>query len=81
MPSQAAAARPPRIPLRLERVSQSATLLAALAGRLAEPGPVPARGAAMVSRLPADGTGPLCGAACRDDLGAVIERVTHALTG
>ena len=35
----------------------------------------------MVSRLPADGTGPLCGAACRDDLGAVIERVTHALTG
>jgi hypothetical protein len=74
------AARPPRIPLRLDRVSQSAPLLAALASRLAEPGPVPAPGVAMVSLLLADGTGPLYQEACRDDLSAIIKRATHALT-
>jgi hypothetical protein len=75
-----AAARPPRIPLRLESVGQCARLLAALASRLVEPGPVPVRGVAMVSLLLADGTGPLYREACRDDLGAIIERATHALT-
>jgi hypothetical protein len=74
------AARPPRVPLRLERVRQSAPLLAALARRLAEPGPVPARGVAMVSQLLADGTGPLYHQACPDHLGAIIDRATHALT-
>ena len=73
------AARPPRIPLRLDRVSQSAPLLAALASRLAEPGPVPAPGVAMVSLLLADGMGPLYREACRDDLSAIIKRATHAL--
>jgi len=76
----AAATRPPRVPLRLERISQSAPLLAELASRLVEPGPVPVRGVAMVSRLLADGTGPLYRQACRDDLGALIERATQALT-
>ena len=74
------AARPLRIPLRLDRVSQSAPLLAALASRLAEPGPVPVQGVAMVSLLLADGTSPLYHEACRDDLGAISERATHALT-
>jgi hypothetical protein len=79
-PALAAAARPPRIPLRLERVSQSAPLLAELASRLAEPGPVRVQGVAMVSRLLADGTDPLYRAACRDDLGTILERAAHALT-
>jgi hypothetical protein len=71
--------RSPRVPLRLERISQSAPLLAALAARLLKPGPVPVQGVAMVSTLLADGTGPLYRAACRDDLGAIIERAAHAL--
>jgi len=79
-PAWATAARPPRIPLRLERVSQSAPLLAELASRLAEPGPVRVQGVAMVSRLLADGTDPLYRAACRDDLGTILERAAHALT-
>jgi hypothetical protein len=78
--AQAVAARPPRIPLRLDRVSRSAPLLAALASRLGQPGPVPVQGVAMMSQLLADGTGPLYREACHDDLGAIIERATHALT-
>ena len=78
--SRAAAARPPRIPLRLERVSQCAPRLAELVSRLAEPGPAPVQGVAIISRLLADGMGPLYREACRDDLGAIIERATHALT-
>jgi len=35
---------------------------------------------AIVSLLLADGTGPLYREACRDDLGAIIERATQALT-
>ena len=79
-PLPVAAARPPRIPLRLQRVSRSAPLLAELASRLVAPGPVPVQGVAMVSRLLADGTGPLYHEACRDDLGAIIQGATHALT-
>jgi len=75
-----AAARPPRTPLRLERVSQSAPLLAELASRLAGPGPVPVQGVAMVSRLLAEGTGPLYHASCREDLGAILDRAAHALS-
>ena len=77
---QAVAAHPPRVPLRRARISQSAALLAELAAQLAEPGPVPVQGVAMVSRLLADGTGPLYRQACRDDLAAIIERATRALT-
>ena len=72
--------RVPRIPIRPERVSPSAPLLAALVGCLVEPGPVPMPGVAMVSLLLADGMGPLYREACRDDLGAIIERATQALT-
>ena len=70
----------PRIPIRPERVSPSAPLLAALVGCLVEPGPVPVPGVAMVSLLLADGMGPLYREARRDDLGAIIERATQALT-
>jgi len=76
----AAADRPPRVPFRLARIRQSAPRLAALAGQLVEPGPVPARGVAVLSQLLADGAGPLYREASRDDLGAIIERAAQALT-
>jgi len=74
------AARPPRVPLRHAWISQSARLLAEVATRLAEPGPVPARGVAMVTRLLSEGTGPLYHEASRDDLGLIAERAAQALT-
>jgi hypothetical protein len=73
-------ARPLRVPLRTTRISRSAPLLAELAGRLVEPGPVPVRGVAMVTQLLTDGTGPLYREAARDDLGAMAERAAAALT-
>ena len=54
--------------------------LATLAGCLASPGPVGVRGVAMVTRLLADGAGPLYSEACGDDLRDIIERATRALT-
>jgi hypothetical protein len=78
--SQAVTAYPLRVPLCRVRISQSAALLAELTAQLAEPGPVLVQGVAMVSRLLADGTGPLYRQACRDDLAAIIERATRALT-
>jgi hypothetical protein len=78
-PAPLGLARPPRVPLRTTRISQSAPLLAGLASLLLEPGPVPARGVAMVARLLADGTGPLYREAARDDLDAMAERAAHAL--
>jgi hypothetical protein len=74
------AARPVRVPLRTTRISQSAPLLAELADQLLEPGPVPVRGVAMVTRLLADGSGPLYHQSARDDLSAVAARAVHALT-
>jgi len=73
-------ARPPRVPLRLARIRQSAPGLAELAGQLVQPGPVPARGVAMLSQLLADGTGPLYREASRDDLGAIVEQAARALS-
>jgi hypothetical protein len=75
-----AAACPPRVPLRLARISQSAPGLADLAGHLVQPGPIPVRGVAMVSQLVADGTGPLYREASRDDLGAIVERAARTLS-
>jgi hypothetical protein len=72
-------ARALRIPLRTARIRQSAPLLADLASRLIEPGPVPARGVALVVQLLADGTGPLYREAARDDLGTLAERAARAL--
>jgi hypothetical protein len=69
-----------RVPLRTERIGRSAPLLAGLASRLLEPGPVPVRGVAMVSQLLADGTGPLYREASGADLSAAAERALHALT-
>ncbi len=73
-------ARPARLPLARARIRQSAGPLAALAGYLTSPGPVPAQGVAMVSQLLADGAGPLYRQASVDDLGDLIDKVTWALT-
>jgi hypothetical protein len=80
MLSPAAAVRPARIPVNRARISQSAVPLAHLAERLAAPGPVPVQGVAMVSRLLADGTGPLYREASGDDLGDIIENASQALS-
>jgi hypothetical protein len=72
------AARPLRVPLRSARISQSASLLAELASRLLEPGPV--AGVAMVTELLADGAGPLYRDAADDDLAVLATRAAVALT-
>jgi hypothetical protein len=74
------AAHPPRVPLCRARITQSARLLTELADRLAEPGPVPVRGVAIVTRLLSEGTGPLYREVGRDDLDVIIEGATQALT-
>jgi hypothetical protein len=74
------AARPLRIPLRSTRVKQSAPLLAELATRLLEPGPVPVRGVAMVTELLGDGVGPLYRDAAAGDLTVLAARAADALT-
>jgi hypothetical protein len=73
-------ARQPHVPIRGERVSRSASELAELAAHLVQPGPVPARGVAMVCQLLTDGGGPLYRRACRDDLTALVEQATQALS-
>ncbi len=75
----AGAARQPHVPLRRDRIARSAAELAGLAGCLAEQGPVPVRGVAMVSHLLSDGGGPLYRADSRDELDTVIERASQAL--
>jgi hypothetical protein len=72
--------RPVRVPLGATRIGPSASLLAELASRLLERGPVPVRGVAMVTELLADGTGPLYREAARGDLRAAAERAVYALT-
>ncbi len=72
-------ARPPRVPVRTLRISQTAPRLAELASRLLEPGPVPVRGVAMVTLLLTDGTGPLYREASRADLGVIADRAALAL--
>jgi hypothetical protein len=76
----AGGARQPYVPLRRDRIAESASELDGLAGCLAGPGPVPAQGVAMVSQMLADGAGPLYRAGARDDLNAIIERAAQALT-
>ena len=71
---------PLRVPLRSARISQSAPLLAELASRLLEPGPVPVAGVAMVTELLADGAGPLYRDAADDDLAVLATRAAVALT-
>ena len=73
------AARRPHVPVRAARVRLCAPLLADLANRLLQPGPVPVQGVAMVTQLLADGTGPLYREAARDDLGALAEQAAQAL--
>ena len=76
-----ALAGPPHVPLYGPRIRRFTPGLAGLADHLAVPGPVPAQGVAMVTRLLADGTGPVYRKAARDDLGAIIERASEALGG
>jgi hypothetical protein len=73
-------ARTPRIPLRVARIRRSAPALTELISALLQPGPVPVRGVAMVTRLLADGVGPLYWDVARDDLNAVAARTVAALT-
>ena len=80
VPSRTVAIHPRRIPLCRARIRQWAEPLAKLATVLVAPGPVPVQGVAMISELLADGAGPLYQVACGDDLGAIIENVTRALT-
>jgi hypothetical protein len=80
LPSRAAAAPAPRLPLNRAQISQLAGPLARLAGHLAAPGPVPVQGVAMASQLLADGTGPLYHPVRGDDLVDLIENLTRALT-
>jgi len=68
------------VPVNRARISQAAVPLAHLAECLAAPGPVPVQGVAMVSRLLADGTGPLYREASGDDLGDIIENASQALS-
>jgi len=79
-PPATGVARRPYVPLRRDRIARSASELAGLAGFLVKQGPVPARGVAMVSQLLTDGAGPLYRAGSRDDLDAIIERASQALT-
>jgi hypothetical protein len=79
-PPTTGVARRPHVPLRRDRIARSASELAGLAGFLTQQGPVPAQGVAMVSQLLTDGGGPLYRAGNRDDLGAIIERASQALT-
>ena len=72
-------ARQPFLPLRRDRIARSAPELAGLACFLAEQGPVPARGVAIVSQLLSDGGGPLYRVGSQDDLDAIIERASQAL--
>jgi hypothetical protein len=72
--------RYPHVPVRRDRISRSASELAELAAHLVQPGPVPARGVAMVTQLLTDGGGPLYRRACHDDLTALVEQATQALT-
>jgi hypothetical protein len=80
VPSPAAADPPPRLPLCRARIRRSAGLLAQLAGHLAVPGPVSARGVAMASQLLADGAGPLYRQAWGEDLGHILHTAIRALT-
>jgi hypothetical protein len=68
------------VPIRRDRVSRSASELEELAAHLVQPGPVPARGVALVHQLLTDGGGPLYRRACHDDLTALVEQATLALT-
>ena len=77
--ASAGSARQPYVPLCQDRIAGSAAELARLACCLTEPGPVPARGVAMVSQLLTDGGGPLYRTGSQDDLNAVIERASQAL--
>lgn len=77
--SQAKLTVPLRVPARRARIARAATELGALRRYLMAPGPVPARGVAMVQQLLSDGAGPLYQQGCRVDLRDVARRAEEAL--
>jgi hypothetical protein len=77
--SRAGLASSPHVPVQQARISRSGPEIAELADRLIAPGPVPARGVAMVTQLLTDGGGPLYRSACHEDLRALVEQATRAL--
>ena len=64
------------VPVRRARVAAAAAELRALRERLLAPGPLPARGVAIVRELLSDGAGPLYGAG---DVRQVARRAVEAL--
>ena len=71
--------RSPRTPLNRVAIGGCATRLSEVRSRLGEPGPVSARGVAMVNRLLRDGTGPLYDRrAAASRLGAALEEIVAA---
>ena len=75
----AAGARSVIVPVLYQRVARSREEFQALIDRLIEPGPVSARGIAMIQNLLKDGTGPLFHAGNRDDLGTLVLAALAAL--
>lgn len=67
------------VPIRRERVIESETKLRILIERLRAPGPIPARGVALVSVLLTDGAGPLFGRNCTHSLTAEVTLAIDAL--
>jgi hypothetical protein len=79
-----AAGPPPRLPAapplaRLHRVAAARFELETLRNRVLLPGPVNARGMALVHNLLTDGSGPLYRAASQDSLAELAIRAAHAL--
>lgn len=70
---------PLRMPLRRARVTAAAAELGELARHLLTPGPVPARGVAIVRQLLSDGAGPLYRESCQVDLRDVARQAALTL--
>ena len=68
-----------RIPPQRHRVLHAADAIQALVGHLLAPGPVPARGVALVMLLLTDGSGPLFHRGSSADLRAQIQEAVDAL--
>lgn len=73
------AARRPRVPVRRDRVRESAEELGDLIRHLLADGPVAARGVALASILLSDGSGPLYHRGNADDVRARVREAVNAL--
>jgi len=77
--SSAGIAFQPHIPPGRPQIRAATAELAGLAGSLTGPGPLPARGVAMVSLLLSDGGGPLYRAGRPGDLSTIVARAAQTL--